>query len=203
VKAVITGAAGNLGRKLAAHWADRSRQVLLDRAAGPGLHAADLSRWNDDWPNRFDGADVVVHLAGNPVEYHEWPDLVGPKVDAMLNVYEVAARSGLVRFNFASSNHVMGGHQEGPPTPITESLPPKPGLRYFADGEERFSGACAATKLFGERVGKRCAESSRSIEVVAVRLGWVWRGNNVPAELPRERGSGSAASGFRTATSCT
>jgi len=82
---------------------------------------------------------------------------------------------------------VMGGYQDGPPIPITESLSPKPGLRYFADGTERFSGAYAATKLFGERVGRQYA-TTRGIEVIAVRIGWVWRGVNEPNELPPERG---------------
>jgi uronate dehydrogenase len=70
---------------------------------------------------------------------------------------------------------------------ITETLPPKPGLRYFADGAERFSGAYAATKLLGERVGRQYT-LARGLEVVAVRVGWVWRGVNVPGELPAERG---------------
>ena len=88
---------------------------------------------------------------------------------------------------FASSNHVMGGYQDGPPVSITETLPPKPGLRYHADGAERFSGAYAATKLLGERVGRQFT-MTRGLEVIAVRIGWVWRGINEPGELPVERG---------------
>jgi uronate dehydrogenase len=183
---LITGASGNLGAKLAAHLAGRTRLVLLDRAAGDGVHTADLSTWGN-WTQHFDGVQAVVHLAGNPVAYHDWPDLVGPNVDAMLNMYEAAALHGVRRLVFASSNHVMGGYQDGPPVPITESLPPKPGLRYTADGAERFSGAYAATKLLGERVGRQYA-ASRGLEVIAVRIGWMWRGLNVPGELPAERG---------------
>jgi len=108
-------------------------------------------------------------------------------VDAMLNVYEAAAMHGVRRFIFASSNHVMGGYQDGPPVPITERLPPKPGLRYTADGAERFSGAYAAKKLFGERVGRLYA-LARGMEVIAARIGWVWRGINEPEHLPTERG---------------
>ena len=60
-------------------------------------------------------------------------------------------------------------------------------MRYFADGAERFSGAYAATKLLGERVGRQYAVA-RGLEVIAVRIGWVWRGVNQPSELPAERG---------------
>ena len=183
---LITGAAGNLGAKLAAHLQGRARFVLIDRVASPGIHAADLASWGD-WTRHFEGVESVVHFAGNPVAYHNWSELLGPNVDAMLNMYEAAARAGVKRVVFASSNHVMGGYQDGPPVPITEQLPPKPGLRYFADGAERFSGAYAATKLLGERVGQQYA-SLRGLEVIAVRIGWVWRGVNKPEELPAERG---------------
>jgi NAD+ dependent glucose-6-phosphate dehydrogenase len=183
---LITGASGNLGVKLAARLAGHTRLILLDRHAGEGIHAADLSTWGD-WTRYFEGAAAVVHLAGNPVAYHDWPQLVGPNVDAMLNVYEASAVHGVRRIVFASSNHVMGGYRDGPPVPITETLPPKPGLRYTADGAERFSGAYAATKLLGERVGRQYA-TTRGLEVIAVRIGWVWRGTNEPADLPAERG---------------
>lgn len=183
---LVTGAAGNLGAKLATHLASRTRLVLVDRAASAGVLAADLSRWGE-WTGHLKGVEAVVHLAGNPVAYHDWPDLIGPNIDAMLNVYEAAAAAGVRRVVFASSNHVMGGYQDGPPIPITEQLPPKPGLRYFADSAERFSGAYAATKLLGERVGRQYAHT-HGLEVVAVRLGWVWRGMNTPGHLPAERG---------------
>lgn len=183
---LITGACGNLGTKLSAHLRDRTRLVLLDRNADDGVHATDLSSWGE-WTRHFEGVEVVVHLAGKPVAYHDWPDLIGPNVDAMLNVYEAAAAIGVRRVVFASSNHVMGGYQDGASVPITESLPPKPGLRYFADGAERFSGAYAATKLLGERVGRQYTVARR-LEVIAVRIGWVWRGTNQPSELPPERG---------------
>lgn len=183
---LITGAAGNLGAKLATHLAGRTNLVLLDRAESTGVLAADLSLWGD-WFDHFQDVETVVHLAGNPVAYHDWSELIGPNIDAMLNMYQAAAAAGVRRVVFASSNHVMGGYQDGPPIPITEQLPPKPGLRYFADGAERFSGAYAATKLLGERVGHQYT-AARRLEVVAVRIGWVWRGTNTPGELPTERG---------------
>jgi len=186
-RVLITGAAGNLGSKLAHALAGRCELTLLDRAAAPGVHATDLSRWDAQWAAFFHGVDAVVHLAGNPVAYHDWPDLIEPNVDAMLNLFEAAAQARVKRVVFASSNHVMGGYQDTCGISLTESMPPKPGLRYFADGAERFSGAYAASKLFGERTGKHFAEA-RGLEVIAVRIGWVWRGQNEPSLLPTERG---------------
>jgi NAD+ dependent glucose-6-phosphate dehydrogenase len=188
-RVLITGANGNLGRKLANYLkaTDCEHLVLLDRTGDKEVIEADLSCWSDQWAHHFHDVDAVVHLAGNPVAYHDWAELVGPNIDAMLNVYEASVRYGVGRVVFASSNHVMGGYQDGPQIQITETLPSKPGLRYFADGAERFSGAYAATKLFGEQVGRHYALIDE-MDVIALRLGWVWRGVNEPSELPVERG---------------
>ena len=101
-RVLITGAAGNLGAKLAAHCRSSLELVLLDKPDG------DLSVWDERWVSRFEGVDSVVHLAGNPVAYHSWDELTGPNIDAVLNVLEAAARAGAKRLIFASSNHVMG-----------------------------------------------------------------------------------------------
>jgi len=186
MRVLITGAAGNLGAKLSAHLHGRTDLVLLDRIEAPDVQLADLSNWSELWLRKFEGAEAVVHFAGNPVAFDPWPDLVGPNVDAMLHVYEAAARAGARRLIFASSNHVMGGYQDGD-APIIEDMPPRPGARYVSAGAERFSGAYGATKLFGERVGKQYA-AERGLEVIAVRIGWVWRGINTPEELPADRG---------------
>jgi uronate dehydrogenase len=162
--------------------------VLLDQvAADAEIIAADLSRWNESWVRHFEKIDAAVHLAGDPVSFHTWDELVGPNIDAMLNVFEAAARGGVRRMIFASSNHVMGGYQDEPGASITTELPPRPGLRFTAGGLPRESSTYGATKLFGERVGRHYA-AARGLEVIAVRIGWVWRGNNIPTELPAERG---------------
>jgi NAD+ dependent glucose-6-phosphate dehydrogenase len=187
-RVLITGAAGNLGSKLRRHLDGRCELVLLDiRATGDGILGADLSQWDENWVKAFQGAEAVVHLAGNPLAYAAWPELVAPNIDAMLNVYEASARAGVGRFIFASSNHVMGGYQTEPNVRITPHLPPRPGLRYITGGAERESHAYGTTKLFGERTGKHYSET-RAMVVIALRIGWVWRGQNTPAELPLDRG---------------
>jgi NAD+ dependent glucose-6-phosphate dehydrogenase len=184
---LITGSAGLLGSKLRAHLAGRYESVLIDRVAPDGeTVVADLGVWDERWARRFEGVEAVVHLAGNPVAYADWPELIGPNVDAAVNVFAAAERAKVRRVVFASSNHVMGGYQDEPGATITTDLPPKPGLRYVADGAGRFSGPYAATKLFGERLAANYA--SRGFEAVAVRYGWVWKGVNQPDALPAERG---------------
>lgn len=186
---LITGAAGNLGQKLRRHLEGRYELRLLDRdpRGDPAIQAADLSEWEEGWVRAFRGADAVVHLAADPVAYRSWAELVGPNIDALINTYEASAQAGVRRFIFASSNHVMGGYQELPDERITPEMPPRPGTRYVVDGEARDSAAYGAAKLFGERLGK-CYAQARGLSVIAVRIGWVLRGENRPRDLPTERG---------------
>lgn len=65
---LITGVSGNLGAKLAAPLAGRTRLVLLDHQPRDGIHRTDLSRWGD-WIEHFRSVEAVVHLAGDPVAY--------------------------------------------------------------------------------------------------------------------------------------
>jgi NAD+ dependent glucose-6-phosphate dehydrogenase len=189
-KVLITGAAGNLGRKLRRHIQGNCFLVLLDRDSheDAGIAVFDLSRWDPAWADLFRGVDTVFHFAADPEAYHPWPELIDPNLDALIHVYQAALAGGVRRFVFASSNHVMGGYQDEPNVRLTPETPPRPGLRYIVDGQPRNSTAYGSAKLFGERLGK-CYAEARGMEVIAVRIGWVWRGGaNVPANLPRERG---------------
>src|SRR5262245_61612244 len=65
---LITGACGNIGRKLRRAWADIYDLILIDRAVGEDDHnviVADLEALDDDWITHFHGVDTVVHLAAN------------------------------------------------------------------------------------------------------------------------------------------
>lgn len=189
-RVLITGAAGNLGDKLRRHLAGRYELQLLDRddRGDPAIAVADLAEWNESWPRLFTGCDTVVHLAADPVAHRTWQELLGPNIDAVASAYEAAAQAGVRRFVFASSNHVMGGYQHRADAPITEEMPALCGTHYEHEGEARDSTPYAAAKLFGERLGRTYA-ATRGMEVVAVRIGWVWRGDNRPEDLPAERGS--------------
>jgi NAD+ dependent glucose-6-phosphate dehydrogenase len=187
---LITGAAGTLGRKLGRHLEGRVELRLLDRdpRREPGVVAADLADWSDDWASLFAGVGTVFHFAADPEAQKPWPDLIGPNLDALVHTYHAAIRAGVKRFVFASSNHVMGGYQDDSEVSLSSDTPPRPGLRYRMNGLARNSSAYAAAKLFGERLG-RCYSQSTCLETVAVRIGWVWRGGpNEPENLPPERG---------------
>src|SRR5262245_62890693 len=113
---LITGAAGNLGAKLRRDLEGRYdlRLLDLDPRGDAGIVRADLSRWESTWVERCRGADAVVHLAADPTAHQTWPKLVGPNVDAVVNVFLAAVQGGVRRVVYASSNHVLGGYLDDP-----------------------------------------------------------------------------------------
>lgn len=171
---LITGASGNIGRKLRAAWGDRYEIIAIDRDGDlddPDIITADLSEADEVWMELFDEADIVIHLAANPNEFAPWNELVQPNMDMLSNVFQASVTSGVERIIFASSNHAMGGHREEGKGPITVDLPPKPGNFY------------GATKLMGERLG-RSLVSVYGVTFIGLRIGWVQRGDNRPETLP-------------------
>jgi NAD+ dependent glucose-6-phosphate dehydrogenase len=171
---LITGACGNIGRKLRRAWADVYDMVLIDRVAdpdNPDVIMADLEILDDDWITHFHGVDTVVHLAANTDESAPWDDLIGPNLDALANVFHAAALAGVERVVFASSNHVMGGRRTSDDEPIGVHSTPMP------------DGPYAITKLVGERMGRSLGRAF-DMTFIALRLGHIQEGPNRHETLP-------------------
>jgi nucleoside-diphosphate-sugar epimerase len=201
----ITGACGNLGRKLVAAllettWCERI--IAIDRvnaAYGEPDHArgrtvrvtADLLDMEDpQWRGAIAQAEGVVHLAAqNPYPDAGWDD-ASASFDMSLDIAEVAARSGVKRLVFASSNHVMGRYKDPPladllqPGSLTTDLVPGPGTRWF-DGKRIVDAqAYAVAKLMGERLFTAKAQlAGGALTAVSVRIGWCQPGNNDPETI--------------------
>lgn len=166
---LITGAGGNIGTKLRAHFAGLGWHLrLLDVAAGDdsAIEPADLAVWDEGWAARFRGVDAVVHLAGNPSPRASWESVQRLNIDLTQNVYEAAVRGGVRRLVFASSNWVMAGYRPGEGR-LDTAAPPYPVNPY------------GVSKLVGERLGRSYHERW-GLEVVCLRIGYCQRGANQP-----------------------
>jgi NAD+ dependent glucose-6-phosphate dehydrogenase len=173
---LITGACGNIGRKLRDAWVDIYDLVLIDRAPPEDdldVIVADLENLDSDWITHFHGVDTVVHLAAIGDEFAPWEALIGPNLDALANVFHAAALAGVERIIFASSNHVMGDYERMDDGPITVHMQPMP------------DGPYAVTKLVGERLGQSLARAF-DLTFIALRLGWIQEGKNRPETLPHD-----------------
>ncbi|MGF1622533.1 MAG: NAD-dependent epimerase/dehydratase family protein [Rhodomicrobiaceae bacterium] len=202
---LITGAGGNLGRKLIGHLAaadwcktiiavDRSAQALealsvlgTDKIEGV---TADLTDPQDqNWRGALGKAEAVVHFAAqNPYPDASWDDSCA-SLDMTLHLAGAAGDAGVRRFVFASSNHVMGRYKDEPlaetlsPGALTTYLTPGPGTRWH-NGERMLDGTpYAVSKLMGERACAAAAHRSDRLTAVSVRIGWTQPGDNRPETI--------------------
>jgi NAD+ dependent glucose-6-phosphate dehydrogenase len=188
---LITGAAGNIGKKLRSYLGSRYTLKLLDipTEGDPDLINIDLSHWDERLVELFEGVDVLVHLAADPHEHKTWEQLIPSNLDALSNVFIAAVKAKVPRVVYASSNHVMGGYAEETKSGrwLGTAIEHRPGTHYqSADGVQCDSTPYGAMKLFGERLGKCYAQATGAV-CIAIRLGWVNRiGENRPEDLPEE-----------------
>lgn len=186
---LITGASGNLGSKLRRHLEGRYPLRLVDiNAKGDNdIIQADLSKWDETWVNLFQDVDTVVHLAADPTANQTWEKVIGPNIDAVVNVFAASAQAGVRRVVYASSNHAMGGYKDiTEPDKLTTDIPPLPGTHYVVNAQQRNSIAYGSAKLMGERMGK-CYADIYGLSVIAVRIGWVLHGENRSSDISPDR----------------
>jgi nucleoside-diphosphate-sugar epimerase len=211
---LITGAGGNLGRKIIEALA---LEAWCTRIVGLDL-AADMSRFSSaaqsklalvtgnlaepgaPWAEAFAGIEAVVHLAAeNPNVDATWMQ-ASNSFDQTVNVGLLAAKHGARRLVFASSNHVMGGYKDQPLAAglsagaLKASLAPAPGTKWHDGTQNQDATAYATAKLMGERLFTGLAANSDGLlSSVSVRIGWTQTGENRAATISH---AGSHIGGF-------
>lgn len=161
---VVTGASGNLGGKLVAALHEKHTLRCLDLRGSADV--ADLSTYEDRWARQFEGADTVLHFAGEPRPTASWAQVQRGNLASTCNVLRAARNHGVQRVVFASSNQVMAGYRFLN-KPITTDIPPAPVNPY------------GLSKLFCEESG-RAFSSETGISFIAFRIGYIQSGENIP-----------------------
>jgi nucleoside-diphosphate-sugar epimerase len=194
---VITGGCGNLGIKLATHLLGLGYQVILlehpkyiflERVPkGATVVPADLELVGA-WTHVLRGADTLVHFSAvNPYPNANWAESAG-SMSHTFNVFLAAARMGVRRVLFASSNHVMGGYKDlADVKTVSPRSPPMVGtlLRDLSDRAKSGDAvAYAAAKLAGEQLARALAATTGGATTfIALRIGWCQPGDNLPSTL--------------------
>jgi uronate dehydrogenase len=182
MRVVITGAAGRIGSLMVEELSDAHELRLIDRVPVPGRTSvvADLAEvdsatsgksfWHfgrTSWVSSFNGADVVLHLAGEVHNHAPWDSVLRDNIQVTWNVIEIAARYRVPRVVFASSNWAVKAleqrlapacYQPGGPK-IAGDAPPLP-LRPYG-----------VSKALGELVGQMFLDQRQLRSFVSVRIG--------------------------------
>jgi len=158
---LITGGAGNIGRKLRRELGARFARIRILDAVAPTALAANEEAVQADISDlaaverAMAGMDAVIHMAG-VVREAPFEAILQTNVVGTWNVYEAARRQGVGRVVFGSSNHAVGfypRHQR-----IDETVLPRPDGRY------------GLSKCWGEAVGALYADKY-GIRSMHVRIG--------------------------------
>jgi hypothetical protein len=178
VKIIVTGATGYIGHALVAHLLEREHQVVaLVRDPGRAkLGAARLVRADLEiagpWCDELDGADAVIHLAGEPVAGKRWDArqkqlLRDSRIETTRSIVEAIAKaahkprvlacaSGIDYYPFALG---LSGFDDDE---VTESDPP---------GDDFLARLCASWEAEAR------AATSHGVRVCSMRTGLVLGGS--------------------------
>jgi NAD+ dependent glucose-6-phosphate dehydrogenase len=171
MKVAITGANGEIGRILAPFLAAQ-HDVRLGiwelppdrepvRFSSPRLDVRRLDVRDAAESRLFvEGADAVIHLAGERETSADWRRLSGPNIEGTFNVFDACRERSVSKIVFASSNHVTGGYDLSDQRGLNGSEPIRPDSLY------------GVTKAFGEALG-RFMSDAYGISVICLRIGWV------------------------------
>ncbi|WP_141740488.1 NAD(P)-dependent oxidoreductase [Bosea sp. BIWAKO-01] len=158
---LITGGAGNIGRKLRQELGARFTRIRILDTVAPTALAANEEAVQADISDiaaverAMTGMDAVIHMAG-VVREAPFEAILQANVVGTWNVYEAARRRGVGRVVFGSSNHAVGfypRHQR-----LDETVLPRPDGRY------------GLSKCWGEAVGALYADKY-GIRSMHVRIG--------------------------------
>lgn len=160
---LMTGAAGRLGTMLRGALATPGAAIRLTDARKVAPLQRDERFIRADLTNAramrkaCRGVSVVLHLGAETGEV-DWKQLTRANVEGLTTLLEAAQASGVKRFVFASSMHVLGMQPHG--EDLDESSPVAPHTRY------------GATKAFGEAACRLFAERD-GMSVTVLRIGHV------------------------------
>ena len=171
-RVLITGAAGDIGRRLRKLLKGVYRELRLSDIVVPDPLGADEKFVQADIADMaavekiVKGVDGIIHLGGVSIE-KPWEMIHPANIVGCYNLFEAARRHRVKRIVFASSNHAVGFYRRS--RRIGTDVTVRPDSRY------------GVSKAFGEALGAFYADKF-GLGVLCIRIGNV---ADKPADLRR------------------
>jgi uncharacterized protein (TIGR01777 family) len=159
MRVVVTGGTGFLGRPLVAHLAASGDDVAVLTRTPRGLSGVREVEWRPDgsvgaWAAALDGADAVVHLAGESIGDRRWTP---------------ARKAALVESRTLSAKSLVGALDELAARPAL--LISSSGVDYYADsGDAEITEDAPAGHDFLARLCVEWEQAARRAEGLGVRV---------------------------------
>lgn len=155
MRALVTGAAGSIGRVVTLGLEDRGHEVVgLDLIPAPdgvdhAWHVVDCAD-PDAVASVFaeSSLDAVVHLAGNPDEA-SLPDSLTSHVITTAALLDAMVEHGVTRIAYAGSNHAVGHTPRPAEGLVSDDIRPRPDT-FYGVGK---AAAEALLSLYADRYG--------------------------------------------------
>jgi NAD+ dependent glucose-6-phosphate dehydrogenase len=154
---VVTGGQGRVAGLVLPWLRKNYRLRLVDRAPGDGVVQTDIGDPGAAY-RALEGADAVLHLAGNSSPWQTWDSVYSANVRTTQIVIEAAAAHAVPKLVLASSLHAMGEYNRLEHRPVDPRLDPRPCCPY------------GLGKVVLEALGRTYAERTGA-SVTCLRLG--------------------------------
>jgi NAD+ dependent glucose-6-phosphate dehydrogenase len=172
MRVLLTGAGGHVGRTVfeglrgAYDWQLMYHSQPTEEPDVP-FYTGEVQDIEDVRP-AVEGVDAIIHLAGDPRRDAPWRSVLTNNIDGTYTLYRAAARAGVERVVYSSSNHAVGAFE-------TEERTPE---MYRADDEFRLDGTelprpgneYGISKATGELIG-RFFHDEHGLSVCNIRIG--------------------------------
>jgi NAD+ dependent glucose-6-phosphate dehydrogenase len=171
-RVLLTGAGGHVGQAVLQGLADEYEWQLMYH--NPPAEEPDFPYVTgecedyDDVAAAVEGADAVIHLAGDPRPSAPWSSVLANNIDGTKQMFQAAVDEGCETFVYASSNHAVGAFETEERTPEMYRDHTEP----FLDGTElpRPGNFYGISKAAGETIG-RYYHDEYGISVCNIRIG--------------------------------
>ena len=194
MRVVVTGATGFIGRPLVEHLRGRGDDVIsLSKSGGAYLEIQSA------WMDQIDGADGVIHLAGEPLGAHRWDARVkqlirDSRVEGTRNLVLAIERAKVrprvvVSASGVDYYPVASGPEEFDDDEVTESDPPGDSFlsRVCRDWEaEAYAAEKLGARVVTMRTGLVLAQGGGALAKIKGPVGRFGKGNQWMSWIHRD-----------------